>query len=464
MKKNIILLIVSFAMLMEAIDTTIINTAIPSMSLSLKVNPIDLKLALISYLLSLSIFIPISGWIADKFGLKKVFITAVAIFTISSIGCGFTHSLTQLIIARFIQGLGGSLTMPVGRLIIVRICERHELIAKMSIVVMVAALGVMLGPVLGGILTTHFSWPWVFWVNIPFGVLAIILAFYLFPEMPPVPVPPLDKLGFILFGLGLAMLTYSLSALTESMIPRSHSLLIMILALGLLFFYSWHSKKQAHPIVKISLLQVRTFRISVFGNLCARLSFGGVPFLLPLLFQLGLKLSPQLSGFLLAPLALGVLLVKPLSVTILRFFGYKKLLVINTILVGLTLWLFSFIDQYASYYLICGLTFLYGFLISLQYTGMNSLAYATLAAEDLSAATSIMSTVQQLAQSFGVAFAAILVTFFSVNFSANATTIIKTLHQSFVAMGGVTFLSVIFFIGLKKEDGQELIEQPMTAS
>jgi EmrB/QacA subfamily drug resistance transporter len=459
MKKNIILLIVSFAMLMEAIDTTIINTAIPSIAYSLKVNPLDLKLALISYLLSLAIFIPISGWIADKFGLKKVFMCALALFTLSSIACGFTTTLWQLIIARFIQGLGGSFTMPVGRLIILRICARHELISKMSIVVMVASVGMMLGPVLGGILTTHFSWSWVFWVNAPFGILALILAYFLFPNMPRASVEKLDKLGFILFGSGLATLTYSLSALSESLESHAHALSMLGLSLILLSLYSWHSKKQAHPIVKIDLLRKRTFRVSVLGNLCARLSFGGIPFLLPLLLQIGFNFSPQLSGFLLAPTALGVLLVKPMSMAILRFCGYKKLLVMNTMLVAIILWLFTYIDVSTPLYYIGGLTFIYGFLIALQYTGMNSLAYANVTEHELSAATSIMSTIQQLSQSLGVAFAAILVSVFSSSFPTS-TTMVKTLHHSFFAIGIVTLLSISIFIKLKPNDGQELIKRP----
>ena len=459
LRKHLILIIISFAMLMEAIDTTIINTAIPTMALSLKVNPIDLKLALISYLLSLAIFIPISGWIADKFGIKNVFIFALALFTLSSIACGFTSTLNQLIVARFIQGLGGSFTMPIGRLIILRIVARNELISKMSIVVMVAALGMMLGPVLGGILTTHFSWPWIFWVNVPFGILAILLAYFLFPAMPAVAVSPLDKLGFLLFGMGLATLTYSLSAFSESTLSLTHCTSMLFLSLLLLVLYSWHSQDQSHPVVKIALLSKSTFRISVLGNLCARLSFGGIPFLLPLLFQMGLKFTPQLSGLLLAPISLGVLLVKPLSIIILRFLGYKKLLILNTIMVALILWAFTLITQSTSLYTIECLTFLYGFLIALQYTGMNSLAYANIDELELSAATSIMSTIQQLAQSFGVAFAAILVNLFSPQFSMHSLTIIHSLHQSFLAMGLVTLFSIIFFMHLKPEDGQELIKR-----
>ncbi len=457
MPKISILLIVSFAMFMEAVDTTVINTAIPSMSQSLQVNPLDLKLALISYLLSLAIFIPISGWVGDKFGVKKVFILAIGVFTLSSIWCGFTHNLYELIMARIVQGMGGSLTLPVGRLIIIRTFERKELIAKMSIVVMVASLGMMLGPVLGGVITNYFTWRWIFWVNAPVGFLTMLMSIYLLPAMPARPVPPLDKLGFILFGSGLATLTFGLSRFSESQVSTSHSWLLIEISITLLVLYTWHSYKRPHPIVKIDLLRERTFRVSVMGNLFARLGFGGVPFLIPLFLQMSLGFSPQLSGLLLAPTALGVMFIKTFSLPVLRFFGYKKLLLLNTFLLSISLWSFSTIDQSTSLYSIAFSTFVYGFLISLQYTGMNSLAYANISQANLSAATSIMSTIQQLAQSFGVAVAAILVRYFSIAYSTDTVLSAKIFHLSFIAMSVMTFLSALIFIQMKKEDGQELI-------
>lgn len=459
MKRNIILLTVSLAMFMEAVDTTILNTAIPVMAQSFQVNPISLKLALISYLLSLAIFIPISGWIADKFGIKKVFMCAIALFTISSIWCGFTTNLWELIIARIMQGIGGSMTLPVGRLIIVRTYERHQLISKMSVVVMIAAIGMMLGPLLGGIITNHFSWRWIFWVNIPVGILAFCLSHFLLPSMPPRPVHSLDKVGFLLFGTGLAALTFGLSTVSEAQIQIAESLSIIAIAAFLLMFYFWRSLKKTHPIVKVELLRIRTFRISVVGNIAARIGFGGLPFVLPLLFQIGLGYSPQLSGLLLTPTALGVLLVKPLSLTILRFLQYRKLLILNTMLVSLSLCTFALINQDTNIYFIAGLTFIYGFLISLQYTGMNSLAYANIQPDDVSSATSIMSTIQQLSQSFGVAVAAMIITFFAP-YSTGHILSVPVFHHTFLALGLVTLCSALIFMRLKKEDGQELIIAP----
>lgn len=460
MKKNIILLIVSFALFMEAVDTTVLNTAIPVIAKSLNVNPINLKIALISYLVSLAIFIPVSGWIADRFGAKRVFILAAMLFTASSVWCGFTDNLPELIIARITQGVGGSLTLPVGRLIIMRTCERHELVSKMSVVVMVAAIGMMLGPVLGGVISNHFSWRWIFWVNAPVGILTVFLAIFLLPSMPSRPMPPLDKWGFILFGSGLAMLTIGLSVLSES--DARHVLVVLSLPLAfcLLFLYAWHSYNRTHPIVKIELFRIRTFRVSILGNLFARLGFGGFPFLLPLLLQIGLGYNSQTSGLLLAPTALGVLIVKPLSVHILRWFGYKKLLIVNTILVGIALGMFAFINAQTSFIAIALLSFFYGLLISLQYTGMNSLAYANVDAEEMSAATSIVSTTQQLAQSFGVAAAALLIRI-SASLSHDPALSIRSFHLTFIAMSLLTFASIVIFIQLKKEDGHELIDIPV---
>ncbi|MGQ3887910.1 MFS transporter [Legionella sp. CNM-1927-20] len=459
MNKTIILLIVAFMMFMEAVDTTIINTAIPVMAYSLKANPVDLKLALISYLLSLAIFIPISGWLADKFGAKKIFMTAIIIFTLSSIWCGFTTNLLELIVARFIQGIGGSIAMPVGRLIIIRTCERHELISKLTVVVMIGAIGLMLGPVLGGLITNYFSWRWIFWVNAPIGLTTFLLAYYLLPHMPARQVHRLDKLGFILFGSSLSFLTYSFASFSETLISDVRSLITIGAAVLLLVSYAWHSQNQKHPIVKIRLLTIRTFRVAIIGNLLCRIGFGGIPFLLPLLLQISLSYSPQTSGLLLAPTALGVLIVKPLSVYILRFLGYKKLLILNTLLVGFSLISFSFINEHSTVLKIGILTFIYGFLISLQYTGMNSLAYANVEPDDLSSATSIMSTVQQISQSFGVAIAAILLHLFTP-FSKASLLSVATLHHTFIAMGLITCLSLLVFSQLKKEDGQELIHVP----
>lgn len=459
MKKNIILLIVALALFMEALDTTIINTAIPAMANSLNVNPIDLKLALISYLLSLAIFIPISGWIADKFGIKKAFICAIIVFTVSSFWCGFTDNLWELVIARSIQGLGGSLTMPVGRLIMLRTFSRHEFINKMSSVVMVGAIGMMMGPVLGGVITHHFTWRWIFWVNVPVGIINVLLAIKLLKPTPSKHVPPLDKLGFIYFGCALATATLGTTMLSESDVANSFAFVILMISVLLFMCYIVHSRRRAHPVVKTQLFKLRTFQISIIGNLISRLAFGGIPFLLPLLLQIGLGYSSQTSGMIQAPTALGVLLMKPFALRLLRLFGYKNLLIFNTLLVASSIWAFATVNAETPIYLVACMTFIFGFLIAMQYSGMNSLAYAEVSSDDLSSATSIVSTMQQVAQSFGVAVAALFIRYFAFDPTTHNLLTPKAFHETFTAISLVTFISIFIFIRLKKNDGHELIDK-----
>lgn len=443
---------------MEAIDSTIVNTAIPAISRSLQVGPIDLKIALISYLLSLAIFIPISGWLSDKFGAKKIFGLSLILFTISSLWCGFAHNLTELILARFMQGLGGAFGVPVGRLIIVRTFGRHNFIAKMNHVITVGALGVMLGPVLGGLITTHFSWQWIFWVNVPIGLFTFILAQRYLEASHIHHVYPFDKLGFLLFGMALAGFTFGLSALSESNIDTTFAYGIIVVSIVLLIIYIFHAHRRSHPIVKTDLFRIKTFQISITSNLISRLGFGGVPFLLPLLFQIIFGLSAQLSGILLTPIAMGILVAKPLSLYLLRSFGYKRVLMVNTLCAASAILLFATITTHTSFYLMSLLTFVYGFMLALQYSAMNSLAYANIPVEDLSAATSIMATIQQLAQSFGVAVCAILIRVFSFFYSQHALTL-SIFHSTFIAMAILTCSSSFIFLRLQSDDGQEMIQK-----
>lgn len=459
--RKIIGFIVSLALFMDALDTTIINTAIPSMAHSLQVHPVDLKIALISYLLTLAIFIPISGWLGDKFGIKRVFIFALGVFTLSSFWCGYATHLYELVMARSMQGLGGSLMLPLGRLIILRTFKRHELVDAMSAVIMVVSVGLMLGPFVGGFITDHLSWSWIFWVNIPVGILAMIMATKFLPDVAPHKVRALDFLGFILFGGGLAALTFSLAELSESGANEKTVFWIMMTSILMLIIYFMRAKHQKNPIIDTNLLKIRTFRVSVLGNLCARFGFGGVPFLLPLLLQVALGYSAQLSGTLLVPIAVGVMVVKALATRILRKLGFKRLLIINTVLVGLSLWTFMLITKATPVFVIALLTFMFGLLIALQYSGMNSLAYADITADEHSAATSIMSTIQQIAQSFGVALSALLLRVFSVHQDSSFELNIAVFHHAFLALGFITLISIFIFIRLKPEDGKQMLLAPV---
>jgi len=456
-KQRMIPVIIAFSFFMEAVDSTIINTAIPAMSRSLQVDPVDLKVALISYLLSLAIFIPISGWLADKFGAKKVFMTALTIFTLSSLWCGFSHDLMELIIARFIQGFGGALGLPVGRLILIRTFGQKNLITTMNQVITIGALGIMLGPLIGGVITTHFSWHWIFWINIPIGCLAILLANAWLDVTPPESVPPLDKIGFLLFGTALAGFSFGLSALSETSIDTMLSLSIILLSLLFLVAYVWHSHYQPHPIVKTELLRFRTFQIAVFSNLLCRLGFSGVPFLVSLLLQISLGCSAQLTGVILAPTAVGIILAKPIALRLLRRIGYKRLLIVNTIATGITIMLFALVNAHTSLVHIGLLTLIYGFMTATQFSAMNSLAFADIPQEHFSSATSIMGTLQQLSQSLGVAVSALCIRFYSSTLHANSVLTPTLFHHTFITIGCFTLMSTCLFLRLQPKDGHQML-------
>jgi EmrB/QacA subfamily drug resistance transporter len=455
--KRLTLFTVSLALFMDVLDTNIINTSIPSMARSLQVNPIDLKIALISYLLSLAIFIPMSGWAADKYGAKRIFICAFGLFTISSFWCGYAQSLLHLVISRSIQGIGGAFMVSLGRLIVARTFKRHELVEAMNTVIMVVSIAVMVGPFIGGFITDHFSWPWIFWVNIPIGILGMTLAYLCIKDTTPRKPRTFDTSGFILFGGSLSLLCYSLSDISESHANLNSILALIILAITMMAAYFIHAKKIPHPVIQIRLLSIRTFQISVFGNLCARLGFGGMPFMLPLLQQVVLGFNAQLSGLLLAPMAFGIVFSKIIAIKVLRVTGYKKYLLGNTILVALVLWSFQIITPHTSIYTIACMTFIFGIFLSAQFTGMNSLAFSDIAEDDLSASTSITSTVQVLAQTLGVAVGAMLLRYFSSLTNQTATLTNTAFHQAFFTMGMLTLLSSLIFLRLKADDGKQML-------
>lgn len=456
--KSIIVFTVSLALFMDVLDSNIINTAIPAMSITFKVHPVDLKIALISYLLSLAIFIPISGWTADRFGTKYVFMSALGLFTFTSFWCGYAHTLTELVIARSVQGIGGAFMISLGRLIIARTFKRHELVEAMNAVIIVVSVAVMLGPFIGGVITEHLSWPWIFWVNVPAGSFAMLLAAYCLPDTEIRKKRPFDLLGFILFGGSLALFCFSLSDLSESNSNHQTVLLTLLIAFMMFIFYVLHARKILHPVIKIELLRIRTFQVSVLGNLCARLGFGGMPFLLPLLQQVALGFSAQLSGILLAPMAFGIIAAKLIALKLLRRIGYRRYLIINTFFVGSILWIFQFIQITTSIYFIASLTFIFGLFIAIQYTGMNSLAFADLHEDELSEATSITSTTQVLSQSLGVAVGAILLRIYSSTVEAPLVLTTKVFHLTFFTMGILTFLSALIFVRLKAHDGKQMLE------
>lgn len=454
--KKIIPWTISIAMFIEALDATIINTAVPAIARYMSVSPIDLKIALISYLLSLALFIPISGWLADRFGQRNIFASAIAIFTISSMLCGFSSHLWELVVARLIQGFGGALMMPVGRLIVVRSYERHELIAVMNRIITIALIGPSLGPLVGGYITEYFSWRWIFFVNIPFGLVGFIVAWKMIENKKASNLKALDRIGFILFGVGLGLLVFALSALSESDFHAPTIILLFVISLTMLLVYFFHARNSKAPILDMNLLKIRTYRVSVIGSLLTRTGMGGIPFLMPLLFQISFHYSPFTSGILTSPFILGAMVAKRFSTKVFTFFRIKNYLILNTILLGISIITLAAIQADTSLGLIIGIVFINGIITSLEYSAMNPLAYCDLPQEKLSGGTSITSTVQQIAMSFGVAFSALLLKFFGAKTAAYSYLPAVMIHHTFIVLGLFTIVSTISFMFLQSDDGAAL--------
>ncbi|MDF2867321.1 MAG: transporter, partial [Gammaproteobacteria bacterium] len=379
--KRLILWVVTLALFLETLDATIITTAIPQISYSLNVNPLALKAALTSYLLSIAVFIPISSWAAEKYGTKNVFFSAMVVFTLGSIFCGLAVNLTGLVLARILQGMGGALMTPVARMVLARLFSKTELLKVTSYVTIPALVGPMLGPMVGGFITTFLSWRWIFFVNIPFAMYGLYFTYRYFINIRARRAPKLDKLGFILFAIASVSFTFGFEMLGEHYVP--FKVVIFALNIGVvgLFAYWLHAKQRSKALFDLSLFQNQTFRWALLGNAWNRLGIGGISFILPLLFQLGLGYTPLHSGCLMMPLALGLLLMKFGVNKIINKFGFKKVLMVNTMVLALSILTFTLITKTTPEIIIIILLFLLGLISSLQYSAMNTLVLADISAK-----------------------------------------------------------------------------------
>jgi EmrB/QacA subfamily drug resistance transporter len=445
---------IAVAFFMESLDTTILNTAVPAVAAALHVAPLSMKSVLASYTLSLAIFIPISGWMADRFGTRRVFASAIGIFSLGSFLCGISTSVHLLVAFRILQGCGGAMMVPVGRLTLVRSFPKSQLVRAMAFVAIPGLIGPMLGPLMGGLIVGYFHWRFIFFVNIPIGLLGLYFVDRHLPDYREPHVDALDVIGLILFGTGVALLSYVLEVFGEHTLSTFQILGLLALSFVLLAAYGLHATKTPHPVLRMILFRIRTFRAAVTGSFVTRLGIGGIPFLFPLLYQVGLGFSPVQSGLLMMPQAMAAMSLKVTMPKILARFGYRAVLISNTVIIGLFILLFSTIGQGTPVWLIVLMVFCYGFFTSLQYTSMNTLVYADISEEQASSASSIASTMQQMSISFGVAGASLVTAFFLPDHvRANPVQFIHGIHKAFFVLGAMTVISAIVFRELKQGDG-----------
>ena len=449
--------VVAAALFMEQLDATIVNTAIPSIAASMQVTPLSLKSVVSAYILSLAVGIPVSGWMADRFGTRRVFATAIVIFTLASVLCGLAVNPQMMIAARLLQGFGGAMMMPVGRLAIIRTFPKAELLGAMNFVIIPALIGPLLGPTIGGLVVHWVSWRYIFFINIPVGLVALFLVYRYMPDYRAEKHRPLDFVGLVLFSSGTGLLSWLLEVFGEHKLSTITAGAILAMSLTLLAAYAWHANDKEFPLLRLTLFKVRTFRISVMGGFVTRLGLGGLPFLLPLLYQVGMGLPAWKSGLLMMPAALAAMGMKLVSQRLLQRFGYKPILIVNTVLISLTIGLFSLIDAQTPLGFIVMLSLMQGFFNSMQFSSMNSLAYADIEQQDSSMASTISSSFQQLSMSFGLAAGSIVTAWYLGNVvQTDRVLVTSALHHAFLTLAGITLVSSVTFWALRRGDGDSI--------
>ena len=455
--KRLLPWLVAVAFFMESLDTTILNTAVPAISSALGVAPLSMKAVLASYTLSLAVFIPISGWMADRFGTRRVFASAIGIFTLGSFLCGISGNIHLLVASRILQGCGGAMMVPVGRLTLVRTFAKSELLRAMNFVSIPALIAPMLGPIAGGLIVGYLHWRYIFFLNIPIGLAGLILVYLHLPDYREEQSHALDVVGLILFGSGVALLSYVLEIFGEHTLSSREISGLLAMSLLLLAGYGIHASKISFPLLKLSLFRIRTFRAAVSGSFFTRLGIGGVPFLLPLLYQVGLGFTPIQSGLLVMPQAIAAMTMKTVMPKLLSRVGYRGVLISNTLILGVLLMVFATIGTGTPVWAIVLQAFIYGGFTSLQYSSMNTLVYADITENDTSSANSIASTMQQMSISFGVATAGLATVFFlPKNPHASPTQMIHGIHKALIALGVLTIASTVVFRSLKSGDGDDV--------
>jgi len=446
--------VVAIAFFMQTLDGTILNTTLPSMAKDLGESPLRMQSVVIAYMLTVALFIPASGWLADRFGTQRAFLCAIVLFSLGSLLCALSPSLPWLIAARVLQGVGGALLLPVGRLTILRAFPRAELLKVLAFVTIPGLLGPLVGPPLGGWLVEIASWHWVFLINLPVGVLGVFAALRFMPDLRSAEAQRFDWMGFGLFSVGLVLVTLGLQGLDERALSVPSSVLLAMAGLASMAAYWVHAARTDRPLFSLTLFQIPTFSVGILGNLFARLGSGAMPFLTPLFLQVGLGFAPSRAGLTMVPTVIGAMLVKLVAEPLISALGYRKVLVVNTLVLGGLIAGFALVDRATPYAVILAYLAVFGVVNSLQFTAMNTLTLGDLDDARASGGNSLLSVVMQLSMSLGVATAgALLAAFAAAGWPAQHAEVAHAFRATYLCMGTLSALAAAIFFQLQRGEG-----------
>ena len=451
-------ILLAVSLFMQLLDATVLNTALPQMAVDLHESPLHMHSTIIAYALTLALFMPLSGYLCDRYGTKKVFSVSMWLFVLGSLLCAAAPSLTMLVIARVIQGMGGAILVPMPRLIVLRSYPKSQILAVMNFIIMPALLGPIMGPLVGGYLVEYASWQWIFLLNVPIGILGILMTARIMPNYyaPDARTPHFDLAGFLLFAGGAVGLSLAVEMLMYAE-ARLFAVACALLGVTLFTFYWLHARHdEAKALYSPQLRLVRTFRLGLLGNLLSRLGMAAVPFLLPLLLQLAFARSASIAGWTMAPIAFAALVAKPFIKPFLSRVGYRRVLIWNTRLIGLIIMSLALPTAETPWWQLIALLFVLGLCNSLQYSTMNTLTIADLRPMQTGSGSSLLAVNQQLAISFGIALGALLLNLFSHDLPPHE--LHHAFRATFLVIGSITFLSSWVFTRLHRLDGENLIK------
>jgi len=448
-KFYLLVFLVSIGFFMQGLDTTIINTALPAMAESLHEDPLKMHGIVISYVLAVAACIPLSGWLSDRFGVRNTFFSAIIIFTVASLGCALSNSFNSLVVFRVIQGLGGALLLPVGRLAMLRIIPREQFLSAMSLMSLAGLLGPLMGPILGGWLVEYASWHWIFLINLPIGLIGMLVTFKAMPNITEASVKSFDLSGFILLAIAMIGMALGIENIASKEISRTLSLALLSAGVIAALVYAYHAHTHKNALFRSRLFKNKVYAIGVLGNFFARFGSNAVPFILPLMLQVAFKMEPFMTGIMMTPIVLGSLFSKPIIRPILQRTGYRPLLLVNTILVGACIASFALTTADTPIWLRTLHFFIFGLLNSLQFVSMNTLTLKDLPQQDASSGNSFLSMIMMLSMSIGIALAGTLLNVFTAYFSDAHIT--QAFHYTLICLGMINIITAFIFFQIPKD-------------